>query len=170
MMVTLTRPAPYLIRLWPAHWPDFCRQNDRVKWFSNSDRVFPRTRSVIGRPVIRCHPLKSIDKVLKILDDFHKGYTDSEDFWIKVHGHTIYLCFYAVRDNQDNYLGSLETVQDITKFKAITPVIRPWKIASLAGKTLVKRTMLLSTVLFWKRKERKARDETHSWPSIGRWN
>ncbi|KAI4308912.1 PAS domain-containing protein [Lactobacillus intestinalis] len=97
----------------------FVDAHDRVKWFSNSDRVFPRTRSVIGRPVIRCHPPKSIDKVLKILDDFHKGYSDSEDFWVNVRGRIIYLSFFAVRDAQDNYLGCLETVQDITKFKNI---------------------------------------------------
>lgn len=98
----------------------FVDKYDKVKWFSNTDRVFPRTRSVIGRPVIRCHPPKSIDKVLKILDDFHKGMADSKDFWVNVHGRTIYLCFYAIRDNDDNYLGCLETVQDITKFKTIT--------------------------------------------------
>lgn len=97
----------------------FVDKYDKVKWFSNTDRVFPRTRSVIGRPVIRCHPPKSIDKVLKILDEFHKGYADSRDFWVNVHGRLIYLCFYAVRDNNDNYLGCLETVQDITKFKNI---------------------------------------------------
>lgn len=98
----------------------FVDKYDRVKWFSNTDRVFPRTRSVIGRPVIRCHPPKSIDKVMKILDDFHNGYADSSDFWVDVHGRMIYMCFYAVRDNEDNYLGCLETVQDITKFKQIT--------------------------------------------------
>ncbi|MGQ5708313.1 PAS domain-containing protein [Lactobacillus sp. PSON] len=97
----------------------FVDKYDRVKWFSNTDRIFPRTRSVIGRPVIRCHPPKSIDKVLKILDDFHNGYADSSDFWVNVHGRMIYMCFYAVRDNEDNYLGCLETVQDITKFKKI---------------------------------------------------
>lgn len=97
----------------------FVDKYDNVKWFSNTDRVFPRTRSVIGRPVIRCHPPKSIDKVLKILDDFHKAYADSEDFWVTMRGRTIYLCFYAVRDQDDNYLGCLETVQDITKFKAM---------------------------------------------------
>lgn len=98
----------------------FVDKFDKVKWFSNTDRVFPRTRSVIGRPVIRCHPPKSIDKVMKILDDFHKGMADSRDFWINVHGRMIYLCFYAVRDNEDNYLGCLETVQDITKFKTLS--------------------------------------------------
>ncbi len=34
-----------------------------------------------------------------------------------VHGRTIYLKFFAVRDAQDNYLGCLETVQDVTKFQ-----------------------------------------------------
>lgn len=98
----------------------FVDAHDRVKWFSNSDRVFPRTRSVIGRPVIRCHPPKSIDLVLKILSDFHKGYADSEDFWVDVHGRKIYLCFYAVRDSSDHYLGCLETVQDITRLQTLT--------------------------------------------------
>ncbi|WP_161494919.1 MULTISPECIES: PAS domain-containing protein [Lactobacillus] len=98
----------------------FVNKYDRVKWFSNSDRTFPRTRSVIGRPVIRCHPPRSIDKVMEILQDFHQGLADSEDFWVDVHGRTIYLCFYAVRDKDDNYLGCLEVVQDITRFKDIT--------------------------------------------------
>lgn len=95
----------------------FVDKYDKVKWFSNSDRIFPRTRSVIGRPVIRCHPPKSIDKVIAILDKFHKGEADDCDFWVNVHGHTVYLCFYAVRDNDDNYLGCLETVQDITPYQ-----------------------------------------------------
>lgn len=95
----------------------FVDKNDKVKWFSNSDRIFPRTQSVIGRPVIRCHPPKSIDKVLNILKEFHEGTADAEDFWVPVHGRNIYLKFFAVRDAQDNYLGCLETVQDITKFK-----------------------------------------------------
>ncbi|GAA3638377.1 hypothetical protein GCM10022297_15920 [Lactobacillus hamsteri] len=95
----------------------FVDSHDRVKWFSNSDRVFPRTRSVIGRPVIRCHPPKSINKVLEILDEFHKGEADDRDFWVNVHGRTIYLRFYAVRDNDDNYLGCLETVQDVTAYQ-----------------------------------------------------
>lgn len=95
----------------------FVDKYDRVKWFSNSDRIFPRTRSVIGRPVIRCHPPKSIDKVLEILKNFHDGVADEEDFWVDVHGRMIYLKFYAVRDRFDNYLGCLETVQDVTKFK-----------------------------------------------------
>ena len=98
----------------------FVDKYDKVKWFSNTDRIFPRTRSVIGRPVIRCHPPKSINYVLKILDDFHKGLADSSDFWVTVHGRLIYLCFYAVRDNEDNYLGCLETVQDITRFKTLS--------------------------------------------------
>lgn len=97
----------------------FVDKYDRVKWFSNTDRIFPRTRSVIGRPVIRCHPPKSIDKVMKILDDFHNGLSDMNDFWVNFHGRNIYLAFFAVRDNDDNYLGCLETVQDVTKFKTM---------------------------------------------------
>ena len=41
------------------------------------------------------------------------------DFWVNFHGRNIYLAFFAVRDNDDNYLGCLETVQDVTKFKTM---------------------------------------------------
>lgn len=95
----------------------FVDRYDRVKWFSDTDRIFPRTQSVIGRPVIRCHPPKSIDKVMTILRKFHEGLADSEDFWVTVRGRLIYLKFCAVRDAQDNYLGCLETVQDVTQFQ-----------------------------------------------------
>lgn len=97
----------------------FVDRHDRVKWFSDTDRIFPRTQSVIGRPVIRCHPPKSIDKVMAILKKFHQGLADSEDFWVTVRGRLIYLKFFAVRDPQDNYLGCLETVQDVTRLQAL---------------------------------------------------
>ncbi len=58
----------------------FVDKHDRVKWFSNTDRIFPRTQSVIGRPVIRCHPPKSVDKVMNILDEFHQGRGDGKTF------------------------------------------------------------------------------------------
>lgn len=97
----------------------FVDNKDRVKWFSNTDRIFPRTRSVIGRPVVKCHPPKSIDKVQHILSEFRAGVADKRDFWVDFHDRKIYLAFYAVRDDQDNYLGCLEVTQDITFFRQL---------------------------------------------------
>ncbi len=95
----------------------FVDANDIVRWFSdNGDRVFPRTRTVIGRAVVNCHPPKSMGKVQTILDDFRSGAQDHADFWINLHGtKMVYIRYFAMRDPQNNYLGCLEVTQEITE-------------------------------------------------------
>lgn len=95
----------------------FVDANDIVQWFSdNGDRVFPRTRAVIGRAVVNCHPPKSMPKVQKILDQFREGTLDHADFWINLHGEMfVYIRYFAIRDPENNYLGCLEVTQDISE-------------------------------------------------------
>ena len=95
----------------------FVDANDIVQWFSdNGDRVFPRTRAVIGRAVVNCHPPKSMPKVQKILDQFRAGTLDHADFWINLHGEMfVYIRYFAIRDPEGNYLGCLEVTQDISE-------------------------------------------------------
>ncbi|MCG4282909.1 DUF438 domain-containing protein [Lacticaseibacillus saniviri] len=98
----------------------FVDANDTVKWFSNSEhRIFPRTTAVIGRLVVNCHPPKSVDRVIAILEDFHSGKRDHADFWFNMRGKTIYIRYFAVRDTQNNYLGCLEVSQDITEIQQL---------------------------------------------------
>ncbi len=97
----------------------FVDENDRVRYFSNSpERIFVRSRAVLGREVQLCHPHKSIHIVNKILEDFKSGARNSADFWIERGGKTIYIRYIAVRDGQ-KYLGCLEVSQDISKIKSI---------------------------------------------------
>ncbi|EOR85439.1 DUF438 domain-containing protein [Latilactobacillus sakei] len=99
----------------------FVDQDDIVRWFSdNNHRIFPRTRAVLGRAVVNCHPPKSVDKVEKILADFHAGTEDHADFWINFRGKLVYIRYFAVRDPQQRYLGCLEVSQDITEIQALT--------------------------------------------------
>lgn len=100
----------------------FVDATDHVKWFSNSaDRVFPRTKAVIGRAVVNCHPPKSVDKVEKILADFHAGKSDKNEFWLNLHGKIfVYIRYYALRDDDGNYLGCLEVTQDVTHIRNLT--------------------------------------------------
>ncbi|WP_119325426.1 DUF438 domain-containing protein [Companilactobacillus musae] len=94
---------------------------DHVKWFSNSpDRVFPRTKAVIGRAVVNCHPPKSVDKVKKILADFHAGTSQKNEFWINLHGKIfVYIRYYALHDEDGNYLGCLEVTQNVTHIRGL---------------------------------------------------
>ncbi|WP_125767864.1 DUF438 domain-containing protein [Lapidilactobacillus wuchangensis] len=99
----------------------FVDRHDQVAWFSDDgERVFPRTKAVIGRAVVNCHPPKSVDKVEKILSDFHQGLADHADFWIDFRGKRVYIRYFAVHDLAGQYLGCLEVTQNITTIQQLT--------------------------------------------------
>jgi len=95
-------------------------ENDKVIFYNRGDeRVFPRSAGIIGREVKFCHPPKSVDTVLKILDTFRKGEKDEAAFWINFKERLIYIRYFAVRDADRNYRGVIEMSQDITDIKNI---------------------------------------------------
>lgn len=97
----------------------FVDKNDKVKYFSmTKDRIFVRTKAVIGRSVQNCHPQKSIHIVNKIVEEFKSGRRDSAEFWINLNGRLIYIRYFAVRKDGE-YLGTIEVTQDITEIKKI---------------------------------------------------
>lgn len=98
----------------------FIDDQDRVKYFSEGkERIFLRTRSVLGRKVQNCHPPQSVDRVNKILDSFKNGSRDLAEFWINYRGRFVYIRYFAVRDVEGKYLGTLEVSQDITHIKEL---------------------------------------------------
>jgi hypothetical protein len=98
----------------------FVDKDDRVRYFSDTrDRIFVRTRSVLGRKVQNCHPPQSVDVVEKILASFKDGSRDFVDFWINHRGRFVYIRYFAVRDREGNYLGTLEVNQDITGIRKL---------------------------------------------------
>ncbi len=98
----------------------FVDSEDTVRYFNQSkERIFVRTKAVIGRKVQQCHPQKSIDVVNKIIDDFRNGRRDVAEFWINMGGRLIYIRYFPVRNAKGEYLGVLEVTQDITDIKKI---------------------------------------------------
>lgn len=88
--------------------------NDKVKYFSQAkERIFQRPKTIIGRDVALCHPPASVHVVDKIVDSFKSGKKDHEDFWIQKGDLFVLIRYYAVRDEQGNYLGTLEVTQNI---------------------------------------------------------
>lgn len=95
-------------------------ENDRVIFYNRGDvRVFPRSAGIIGREVRFCHPPKSVDTVLKILEAFRKGEQNEASFWFNYRDKLIYVRYFAVRDAQKNYRGVIEMSQDISEIKKI---------------------------------------------------
>jgi len=98
----------------------FVDKEDTVRYFNQAEeRIFPRTKAVIGRKVQNCHPQKSVHVVNKILDDFKKGTSDKAEFWITLNNRLIYIRYFPVRNREGRYLGCLEVTQDITEIKKI---------------------------------------------------
>jgi len=98
----------------------FIDKDDTVKFFSNNpDRIFARTKAVIGRTVQNCHPPASVHIVDKMLEDFKSGKKDSEDFWIRMGKLYVYIRYFAVRDKNGEYLGTMEVTQDIQPIQKI---------------------------------------------------
>ena len=100
----------------------FVDKDDKVRYFSheNGEKIFPRTRGVIGMTVQNCHPEKSVHLVNKILADFKAGTRTMAEFWIEMGGRFIHIRYYPVRSPQGHYLGALEVVQDAAGIRALT--------------------------------------------------
>jgi DUF438 domain-containing protein len=98
----------------------FVDKDDTVRYFTQGkERIFARNRAILGRKVQLCHPPSSVHIVEKILDDFKSGGRDSAAFWINLGGKFIHIEYFALRDNEGNYLGTLEVSQDLTKKRKI---------------------------------------------------
>lgn len=98
----------------------FVDAEDKVRFYSETGkRVFPRTRSVIGREVVNCHPPKSMHLVEKILTDFRNGTRTHADFWIDLKDRKIYIRYFALLDEKGKYLGCLEVTQDVTEIRQL---------------------------------------------------
>ena len=98
----------------------FVDENDLVRfWNKHETRVFKRPRAVMGKSVQDCHPKQSVDRVNQIISDFKSGKRDLAEFWIDLKGMKVYIRYFAVRDKNGAYLGTLEVGQDITGIKQI---------------------------------------------------
>jgi len=99
----------------------FVDAEDRVAFFSEGpDRIFARSKAIIGRKVQHCHPPRSADIVNQILDDFRSGRQDVAEFWINFQGKFVHIRYFAVRSNDGAYLGTVELTQDLAPLRQLS--------------------------------------------------
>lgn len=95
-------------------------EHDIVKFYSDTKhRVFPRSPGVIGREVRNCHPRESVATVEEIIRAFKAGEQDQAEFWLEIGDKFIYIVYNAVRDEQGQFKGILEMMQDVTKIRSL---------------------------------------------------
>lgn len=102
----------------------FVDEGNDVRFYSGGKhRVFERTPDIIGRNVMNCHSPDSVQVVYKILEDFRAGTRETAEFWIQTKpeqgSRFIHIRYYAVRDVQGKFYGTLEVTQDVTEIRGL---------------------------------------------------
>jgi len=98
----------------------FVDRNDKVKYFSQSkERIFQRNRAILNRDVRHCHPPSSTHIVDKIIDDFKAGKESRAPFWINMGGKMIHIEYFALRNENNEYLGTLEVSHDVMAYREL---------------------------------------------------
>lgn len=113
----------------------FCDENNIFRWFSDvPNRLRPRRVSTIGKPVLdmSSHGKQRNQAVEDLLNNFASGKQDS---WILRFPNPAgeagkgYKKFIAVRDEEGNYLGSMDATVDVAIFEGKTGKHTPDTIA-----------------------------------------
>lgn len=93
----------------------FVDAEDTVAYFNRLDKekIFPRTRSVIGRKVGKCHPEKSVKMVGEIVEGFKNRSLDKAEFWINFRDEKVLIRYFPVYGDSDEYMGVVEVTQEI---------------------------------------------------------
>jgi len=98
----------------------FVDKNDKVRFFTEGERIFHRSKAIINRDVRMCHPPHSVHIVEQILNDFKSGKASRAPFWINMNGRFILIQYFAVRNEKAEYSGTLEVTQDITDARQLS--------------------------------------------------
>lgn len=101
-------------------------ENDKVlAWNKHETRIFKRPEAALGRDVKQCHPERSLDKVEKIIGEMKEGIRNKARFWIDLplgkngEKEKVMIEYYAIRDEDGNYLGCLEASQNIAEIQKL---------------------------------------------------
>ena len=99
----------------------FVNADDKLVYFSApAKRIFPRSKAAIGRNVRNCHPPKSVHIVEQILSSFKSGEKSEASFWLTINGEMIYIKYIALRNAQNEYMGTLEIVQEVNDIRSLS--------------------------------------------------
>ena len=90
------------------------RLNERA---TSLNLVVEKSLELLGRRVEDCHPPKSVHIVERVVDDLQSGRRDVAEFWIQMGERFVHIRYFAVRDEEGEYLGTLEVTQDIAPLR-----------------------------------------------------
>ena len=90
----------------------FIDAEGKLRFFINEGRVFLRPLAALGRDVRECHPPRIVPVVENLLAEFKAKKRDSLEVARYIMGRPVLVKYMAVYDEQGEYMGTLEAVQD----------------------------------------------------------
>lgn len=88
---------------------DLIDRTDHFAWFSDKpNREHVRHVNEVGETVDECHPPKALPAVKAIINSFKDGSKDMVERPLIMHGHRTLIQYYALRDVDGSYLGTIE--------------------------------------------------------------
>ena len=103
----------------------FVNKDDIFQYYNDNtpadEMIFKRTPSQVGRNVELCYPPKYLDKVKTIMKGLREGSKDKYEMWFKSEsrGKFVHITYAAVHDEEGEFQGVLEYVQDIQPYREI---------------------------------------------------
>ena len=97
---------------------NFIDKTDLFQYYSKSD-IFSRSPESLNKTVQECHSSLSIPMVNEILREFRKGSKNEIHFWQRKDDQLIFIWYIAVRSPKNEYLGTIEVIQDITHLQEV---------------------------------------------------
>lgn len=95
----------------------FVDAGDINRFFNEVPKVFKRPSMALGRDVFSCHPPKIEPMVRAIIGDFKSGARDKVEVYMNKKEGDFLVSYFAVRDKNGTYLGTMELVQNMEGIK-----------------------------------------------------
>lgn len=93
----------------------FIDSDDIVQYYSEGKhQVFTRTRTIIGRNVYLCHPPLIVPRIRKLIEAFRRGEKNEAIVPVRKGSRLDLVRYYAVRDEQGTYLGTVEVTEEVS--------------------------------------------------------
>ena len=93
--------------------------NDNVFRYFDGQELFERNTSMLGTDVYTCHSPQTHPLLTEILKEFRKGTQSTASFWHRRDTQLILMRYFAIRNEQGEYIGCLAVYQDISPLQTL---------------------------------------------------
>jgi PAS domain S-box-containing protein len=95
----------------------YADENDRVRFYSKSRLLkgFARSKTILGRRLLFCHPPRLEAMVKSVVERLKKGEVEYREYWTRQGDRILRVVVAPVRGRDGRYLGALEVVEDLTE-------------------------------------------------------